>query len=150
MLNKKRIKVSTDIPDGSFADVVFLLLIFFLVTTTMNKDKGLMLVLPPEGDAIEINKTNICKIFINPAGEVMIDETPIPMNRLQDKINERLEEAANRVGIKFVLNKPDFKEENPLIVSITASEATEYSFFVTVLDQVKKTMCNKISIANYK
>ena len=48
-----------EIPTSSMADIAFLLLIFFLVTTTIDIDKGLGLVLPPEGETIEINKKNI-------------------------------------------------------------------------------------------
>ena len=53
-----------EIPTASMADIAFLLLIFFLVTTTIDMDKGLGLVLPPEGETIEIKKKNI-NILLN-------------------------------------------------------------------------------------
>ena len=52
---KKRVKAG-EIPSGSMADIAFLLLIFFLVTTTIDMDKGLGLVLPPKGEEKEIPK----------------------------------------------------------------------------------------------
>ena len=58
---KKRIKAG-EIPSGSMADIAFLLLIFFLVTTTIDMDKGLGLVLPPKGEEKEIPKKNICEL----------------------------------------------------------------------------------------
>ena len=62
---------------GSMADIAFLLLIFFLVTTTIDTDKGLGIVLPPPGDMeIEIRKENILNCLINSQGKVLLDEEP--------------------------------------------------------------------------
>ena len=59
MARKRKLRTS-EIPSGSMADIAFLLLIFFLVTTTIDTDKGLGIVLPPAGDVeIEIRKENI-------------------------------------------------------------------------------------------
>ena len=59
MIRNRRFK-GGEIPTGSMADIAFLLLVFFLVTTTIDTDKGLGIVLPPAGDVeIEIKKKNI-------------------------------------------------------------------------------------------
>ena len=59
------------------ADIAFLLLVFFLVTTTIDTDKGLGIVLPPAGDVeIEIQKKNILNCLINSQGKVLLDEEP--------------------------------------------------------------------------
>jgi len=74
MKNKRRFK-SGEIPTSSMADIAFLLLIFFLVTTTIDTDKGLGIVLPPPGDVeIEIKKKNILNCLINSQGAVLLDE----------------------------------------------------------------------------
>ena len=52
------------IPDGGMADIAFLLLIFFLVTTTIDMDKGIGIILPAEGQELEINKKNILNCLI--------------------------------------------------------------------------------------
>lgn len=52
-----------EIPTSSMADIAFLLLIFFLVTTTIDMDKGLGMVLPAEGEEIEINKKKHPELF---------------------------------------------------------------------------------------
>ena len=49
MIRNRRFK-GGEIPTGSMADIAFLLLVFFLVTTTIDTDKGLGIVLPPAGD----------------------------------------------------------------------------------------------------
>ena len=61
MAKKRRFK-GGEIPTSSMADIAFLLLIFFLVTTTIDMDKGLGMVLPAEGEEIEINKKNILNL----------------------------------------------------------------------------------------
>ncbi|MBP7462265.1 MAG: biopolymer transporter ExbD [Candidatus Delongbacteria bacterium] len=129
---KKRKKGDIDIPTSSLSDIVFLLIIFFLVTTTMNKDKGLGIVLPPHGEAKDIPKKNMCNVSINPAGEVMVDDVPVPESQIARAIKKRMEGNPN------------------LIVSLKANEEAEYGMFISVFDELKKTGCDKISIANYE
>ena len=65
MIRNRRFK-GGEIPTGSMADIAFLLLVFFLVTTTIDTDKGLGIILPPAGDVeIEIKKKNILNCLIN-------------------------------------------------------------------------------------
>ena len=67
MLGKKRRFRGGEIPTSSMADIAFLLLIFFLVTTTIDMDKGLGMVLPAEGEEIEI-KAHVVVIACNGVG----------------------------------------------------------------------------------
>ena len=62
---------TAEIPNGSMADIAFLLLIFFLVTTTISLDKGISLVLPADGNELEVNRKNIVSILINDKGRVL-------------------------------------------------------------------------------
>jgi len=70
VLNKKKTKVSDEIPTSSMADIAFLLLIFFLVTTTFPKDKGLAVVLPEPGETAEVSQKNILHLIVQPTGIV--------------------------------------------------------------------------------
>lgn len=70
MLSKKKSKVSDDIPTSSMADIAFLLLIFFLVTTTFPKDKGLAVVLPEPGEEAQVSQKNILHLIVQPNGIV--------------------------------------------------------------------------------
>ena len=65
-----------EINSSSMADIAFLLLVFFLVTTTISMDKGISLVLPSEGNEMEVNKSNIVNILVNESGKVLVDDKP--------------------------------------------------------------------------
>ena len=111
------------------ADIAFLLLIFFLVTTTIDMDKGLTLVLPAPGEEKEIPKENISNLLINAAGNVMLDEEFIPLNQI-----------SRTVKLKILSNKN-------LIISVKTDRETDYQVFVSVLDQLKMANATRISIA---
>ena len=82
MIRNRRFK-GGEIPTGSMADIAFLLLVFFLVTTTIDTDKGLGIVLPPAGDVeIEIQKKNILNCLINSQGKVLLDEEPTDVEQI--------------------------------------------------------------------
>ena len=116
MIRNRRFK-GGEIPTGSMADIAFLLLVFFLVTTTIDTDKGLGIVLPPAGDVeIEIQKKNILNCLINSQGKVLLDEEPTDIDQI------------GRI-VKNMLGK------NPLlIVSVKAHPKTAYSDYVRVID----------------
>ena len=72
VIGNKKSKVSDEIPSSSMADIAFLLLIFFLVTTTFPKDKGLAIVLPESGETVEVSQKNILHIIVSTTGSVTI------------------------------------------------------------------------------
>ena len=130
MIRNRRFK-GGEIPTGSMADIAFLLLVFFLVTTTIDTDKGLGIILPPAGDVeIEIKKKNILNCLINSQGKVLLDEEPTEVEQINRIVKKRL-------------------SKNPLlIVSVKAQPKTAYSDYVRVIDQLKIANAKKISIAN--
>ena len=90
MIRNRRFK-GGEIPTGSMADIAFLLLVFFLVTTTIDTDKGLGIVLPPAGDVeIEIQKKNILNCLINSQGKVLLDEEPTDVEQINRIVKKRL------------------------------------------------------------
>ena len=131
MAVKKRRFKGGEIRTSSMADIAFLLLIFFLVTTTIDTDKGLGIVLPPAGDVeIEIRKENILNCLINSKGKVLLDEEPTPVEQINKIVGRKL------------------RENNKLIVSVKAHPKTAYSDYVRVIDQLKMADAKRISIAN--
>lgn len=122
-------KVST----GSMADIAFLLLIFFLVATTLQQDKGLMMQLPPDVPPTEIpiKERNLFKIRINSSNQFLI----------QNEIRNELAGLPDEIKT-FVNNNG----ENPTlsispkdaIISIKTQRGTSYENFILVLDLVKE------------
>ena len=130
MTKKRRFKAE-GIPTSSMADIAFLLLVFFLVTTTIDTDKGLGIVLPPPGDMeIEIRKENILNCLINSQGKVLLDEEPTNIDQIHRLVSQKL------------------RENDKLIVSVKAHPKTAYNDYVKVIDQLKRADAKRISIAN--
>ena len=83
---------------GSMADIAFLLLIFFLVATTMNTDSGLVRMLPPmppedqPQDEIKVKERNLFLVFINGRGDIMAGaagkQEAIDLRQLKDRTKE--------------------------------------------------------------
>ncbi len=130
MVIKKRERDVGEIPTSSMADIAFLLLVFFLVTTTINQDKGLGLVLPSWGDTLEVNKNNILNVLINNQGEIMVDGIPTQLAFVKQEVEKRV--LAN---------------EN-LIISLKPDKSTEWERFIEVMDQIKLTGTRKLSIVD--
>lgn len=125
---KKRVNPG-EIPTASMADIAFLLLIFFLVTTTIDMDKGLGLVLPPKGEQKEVPKKNISNLLLNARGEVLLDDEPVAVQDIRRTVKEKL--AAN----------------DKLIISVKTHPRAKYQNYIEVLDQLKQADATRISIA---
>ncbi|MBM3326453.1 MAG: biopolymer transporter ExbD [Calditrichaeota bacterium] len=136
MLVEKKKKRGAAIPQASLADIAFLLLIFFLVTTTMDTDKGIHMVLPERGGEVKINPQNIAKILVNEAGLILFDGKQVEDGELRELLSTRLKERGYDA------------DGNPkLIVSIKTDRETSYERYINVLDAVKGSGATKISIA---
>ncbi len=126
---KRRKKDDVEIPSASMADIAFQLLIFFLVATTIDVDKGINMVLPPIGSEVEIRKKNITNLLINDAGNILLDGQVVPLEEVDDIIREKL------------------AENDKLIVSVKTTRKTKYEIYIKVLDQLKRAGATRISIA---
>jgi len=116
---KKILSRESEIPTASLADIVFLLLIFFLVTTSMNPDKGLGLTLPPPGEETKRHKEDILPIFINSAGKMLIREDIVSLNEIKEIV------------------KGNFRKNPKLVISLIIDVNAEYRYMVDVLDEIK-------------
>lgn len=103
-------KVAPEINAGSMADIAFLLLIFFLVTTTISEDKGILIKLPAyidvPPDVADVNKRNIMSIMINSQNIVTLR-------------NEKFEIKNIKVRVKEFITNPNQKPE----MAISPTEA---------------------------
>ena len=130
MLTTPRRQKMQEVNSSSMSDIAFLLLVFFLVTTTISLDKGISLILPAEGNEMEVNKNNIVNVLINDQGKVLFGEKPIAIKDIKRKAIDRINANAN------------------IIFSVLTTKRTKYKYYIEVLDQLKQAGASKISIAN--
>jgi biopolymer transport protein ExbD len=134
MARKKR--GAAEVNAGSMADIAFLLLIFFLVTTTIASDKGLAIQLPSKPDPndpppeVKFNERNLFKILLNSEDRMLVEGEPMDdISPLQDMVKT------------FVLNdgRDPESSENPqkAIVSFKTDRGTSYEKYIQVYDEVK-------------
>jgi len=132
---QKKSKVSDEIPSSSMADIAFLLLIFFLVTTVFPKDKGLAIVLPePNAEEQEINPKNLMFFLIQPGGR--IDVKRGESEQIQPITGNQVE------GVW----RTDFAQNENLIAVVQTHPDAAYRYMIDVLDGLQSAGADKISL----
>lgn len=132
MFNKKKKRPGGEIPSSSLADIAFLLLVFFLVVTTIDIDTGIGLVLPPPPDPTEtppeVRERNMLKILMNDRGGILLNDDRAALTDVQDKV------------FRHVTNQgedPNLSESpSQAVVSIKTDRNTEYEDYIEMLDEV--------------
>lgn len=100
-----------EINAGSMADIAFLLLIFFLVTTTMEKESGMMRLLPEleQKDPEEVNRRNVVDVLVNDQNKILLKGELVSMTQLKEDISEIILNEGN--DPKWPENLPVNREE---------------------------------------
>ncbi len=155
-------KKTPEINSSSTADMAFLLLCFFMMTTTMDQDKGLNRRLPPMPDPNQkaqdqkVNRRNIIVVKINSADKLLAGTEPMHVSQLKDKIKEFLSNPANDP------NLPE-KEEIEIegygpcmvskgVISLQNDRGTSYQAYIAVQNELVKAvneLRNEFALANY-
>lgn len=136
-----------EINAGSMADIAFLLLIFFLVTTTMDVDTGLTRKLPPPieepiEDIPEVKERNVFQVLVNANDELLVEGEPIRVSRLREETK------------RFIVGDPTFTDpdmpegkmkEVPIlgemmvskqIISLQNDRGTSYEMYIKVQNEL--------------
>jgi biopolymer transport protein ExbD len=100
---KKKSKVSTEIPTASMPDIVFMLLLFFMVTTVFRQVTGLPVNLPVAKKIEKLEaKKNVASIYANILGEISIDDQLVSVPSIRTIMHKkRVEIPKLRVTLKF-------------------------------------------------
>lgn len=121
-----------EVNSSSMADIAFLLLIFFLVTTTIDIDKGILHILPPyveDVDIPEVKKRNVLEVNINSADQLLVEGKYMDITELQEMTE------------KFLTNngKDPNLSENPqkAIVSLKNDPRCSYDIYIQVQNEIK-------------
>jgi len=136
VLKRKRKSSLGEMTLSSTADVAFLLLIFFIVTTIFAAEQGLVVILPgkqkTKTDIVKIKQSNIALIQIHPDNAVTLDKKPIQINQIKNIVQARIEANAKTI-----------------VVLETHPEA-DYGIMVACLDEVKLANARKLTLKTTK
>ena len=127
-----REKIEATIPTASMADIAFLLLIFFMVTTTFRAETGLKITIPQVEAAEKMPATNLSHVWIAKNGMVAIDDALISTEKISDIMARK-------------------RQINPdIIVSVKCDKATGYKLVEEVLNEFVDASVLRIHLAARK
>lgn len=148
MAKKREIQ---EINASSMADISFLLLIFFLVSTSMSTDKGLARKLPapipPDQEQlekdVEINRRNIMMVLINSSDLLMVNGEVLPVSKLKEKAKEFIANPNNSANLpaKKVENIPFFGNieiTKDHVISLQNDRGTSYQAYIDVQNELMR------------
>ncbi|WP_299797624.1 biopolymer transporter ExbD [uncultured Maribacter sp.] len=130
---------------GSMADIAFLLLIFFLVTTTIENDTGLNRIMPPDDNnaIVDIKERNLFEISINDADLIMAEGDIIDPKNLREKVIAFIDNGGLLLEAEGYCNyckgnRFADSSENPdkAIISLKAQRNSSYPVYVAVQNEV--------------
>ena len=135
-----------EINAGSMADIAFLLLIFFLVATTMNVDSGIQRVLPAmqEEDVkpTDVKERNVLLVYVNKNSEILVGGKRTDISLLKDEVKNFVSNPANDPNLpekeeteieligKFMVSKG--------VVSLQNDRATPYDMYIQVQNELTR------------
>ncbi len=132
LLRKRNEREEAEIPTSAMADIAFLLLIFFLVTTTIDVDTGIGMTLPPpleeEQEPPPVRDRNILKILVNAEGQVLVEEEISSVGQIRDEVKTHVANYGQ---------SPDYSESpDEAVISIKTDAETPYSVYIDTIDEV--------------
>lgn len=146
MATKRRL--TNEINAGSMADIAFLLLIFFLVTTTISEDKGVLVKLPPwTPDApppVNIARRNVYPVFVNASGKLLVRGEAMDIGVLKDHAKTFI---SNPLQDKNLAENP-----NKAVIVLKNDRGTAYGAYLEVYDVLKaayRELWDESALAKY-
>lgn len=128
-----RDRMKNEINAGSMADIAFLLLIFFLVTTTIAEDRGVLVKLPPwsnEPPETQImNTRNVYSVLVNADNQLLVRGEPVDIEDLRDNTKVFI---MNPQKLENMAEKP-----TKAIISLKNDRGTEYTTYLQVYNELK-------------
>ncbi len=125
---RKRSKRDVEIAIVNLVDVIFILLIFFIMTTTFSKETGLDITKPSAGSASQLEKENIM-VGVSKEGTIHLDERQVDLAMLQAILRRELAEDADRA------------------VVIVSDRDADMGVVVDIMDECNSAGVHKVSVA---
>lgn len=141
-------RAAPEINAGSMADIAFLLLIFFLVTTTMEKDKGIARQLPPmeeqkPEDKVIIKERNLFIVNVNKSDQLLVEEELMQLKDLRQAAIDFLDNGGAASNSPEYCNyckgkRSSASSDNPdkAIISVQNDRLTSYKMYINVQNEL--------------
>ena len=137
-------RASPEVNAGSMADIAFLLLIFFLVTTTIETDSGISRKLPPMEESEEdvvIKQKNIFTVLLNGKDQLLVEDELMDLEELRESAIEFLDNGGGtgEDACTYCKGKKDPKSsDNPdkAIISLKNERETSYATYISVQNEL--------------
>ena len=140
MANSRRF--SSEVNAGSMADIAFLLLIFFLVVSTIEEDVGINRKLPKwceTGDCwIDINPRNLFTIRLSGNNDLMVNNELLPLSDLKQTVKDFVDNNGDSSCGFCDGEQLSTSSDNPkaAVISILSSRESSYKYFIDVQDEL--------------
>lgn len=143
-INKRKIP---EINAGSMADIAFLLLIFFLVATTMNTDTGIQRVLPPwvenpTDDAPPIKERNLMAVKVNQYDQIQMQGKLVSLHQVKDLAKEFILNVGNSEDLpEKKMTEIDLIGQYPVsegVISLQNDRGTSYDMYIKVQNELTR------------
>jgi biopolymer transport protein ExbD len=132
---------------GSMSDISFLLLTFFLLTSSINTDQGIQRKLPPplktqQEDEIKINKRNVLVVLVNMKDQIMVNSEFLPdVNMLKDKTKEFIsnpmdDETMSDKKVTYIQELGSEETVSKGVISLQNDRGTSYEMYIAVQNQL--------------
>jgi hypothetical protein len=134
-------RATPEVNAGSMADIAFLLLIFFLVTTTIEKDKGIARQLPPKQDEqppIDIKEKNIFVVSVNKDDQLLVDNELMDIEELREAAVEFLDNGGDGSCAYCKGKKDPSSSDNPdkAVITVMNDRETSYKTYIQVQNEL--------------
>lgn len=143
-INKRKIP---EINAGSMADIAFLLLIFFLVATTMNTDTGIQRVLPPwvenpSDDAPPVKERNLLQVKVNQYDQIQVQGKLVNWSQVKDLAKDFILNTGNSENLpEKVVTEIDIIGPYPVsegVISLQNDRGTSYDMYIRVQNELTR------------
>ncbi len=131
-MKKKKNRLSSEVNAGSMADIAFLLLIFFLVTTQIDSDKGILVKLPmweKTPPIIDITPRNVFSIKVNRSNQLLVEGELGNMDAIRGQVKEFVLNPRKKANLSSSPNKA--------VVSLQNDRGTSYATYLSVYNEIK-------------
>lgn len=135
---------------GAMSDISFLLLTFFLLTSSINTEQGIPRKLPPpktedaQDKKVDINKRNVLNVLVNFRDEISVNGDVIMVSDLKARAKEFFANPSNDPSLPEKVSKPiegigDFQVSKG-VVSLTNDQGTSYNMYVQVQNELQRAV----------